>query len=487
MPGAVSYIPATDKERDSFRAELRDERTARRTAYRTAVRYYGGDHDNQLATDPDIPDDNVRINLVKMTADRTVSFLFPTVPDFKTDKSIVEETPEEAYLRGFWKANGGLKVLVKLGLRSFLAGHGYLRVKPVPERRREYRKYPTLSVLDPTSVSVYWQADDVAEILWYEQRYVVGSTPYLRDFVRQIDDTWRIYTYRGVTRTPEDKLVNIPTPHGEPIIWFDDMEFTGSNFELEGKPAIHQSTIPPIIDFAHLPHPDDYYGMSGFTEKDLQDTINRIASERNRIVRENSDPVDVLTGSDGDDLNTEGGIVTIENDRARITRLEMRGDLSGITTVLDKLIETYLAIARVVLLKGEAKDLQRVTNAAVRTLFLDAISQNTILQSTYGAALAQTSELALQMAYEAGQLDSNPQDIEVAVEFGSALPIDLTEIANINALAINNGYRTAQQAAEAMNQNWAETKEGLETEHTWRLEKFSLPEEPKSEKSDVGD
>lgn len=466
MPSAVKYVPATDKERNNFARDVGDERNRRRTAYRHAIRYYVGDHDNQLEIDPDVVDDNVRINLVKMTADRTVSFLFPKVPQFKLDKNSVAETSAERWTRKFFEENGGLKMLAKLALRGFLSGHGFLWIKPVPKAQRERKKYPKIIPLDPSSVSVFWQADDVAEVLWYEMRYHVGGTAYIRDFVR-MDDHWMIYTYKGTTKTDIDKIINIPTPHGEPAFWLNNLEFTGTNFELIDR-ARHAGEIPPIIDFAHLPHPDDFYGMGEFTEKDLQDAVNRIASLRSRIVREHSEPVDVVTGSDADEIDDEGSVITIENAQARVWRMEMKGDLSGITIVLEKLIETYLAIARVVLLKGEAKDLQRVTNAAVRTLFLDAISKNVLLQASYGGALAQVAKLGLLMAYEAGHIEENPQDIEVLVKFGSALPTDMSEVANINAIGINAGYMSLQEAATNQDMYWPEQQQAMESEHKWK-------------------
>jgi len=465
MPGAAEYVPATEKGRNDFAHEVATERDTRRKAYREALKYYSGEHDNMLDIDPDEPNDNTRINLVKMTADRTVSFLFPDVPQFKVDKGSVEETPDEAWVREFFEASGGLGMLIKLALRGFLSGHGFLRVVPVPKEKRHYEKYPKIVNLDPTSVSVFWAADDVSEVLWYEMRYHVGSVPYVRDFVNK-GNQWVIYTYRGVARNDGEMIVNIPTPHGEPAFWLNHLTFTGSNFELIAT-AIHTSTIPPIIDFPHLPHPDDYYGLGEFTEKDLQDMVNRINSLRNRIVREHSEPVDVLTGADADDIEDDGGIMSISQSDARVWRMEMKGDLSGITVVLDKLIETYLAIARVVLLKGEAKDLQRVTNAAVRTLFLDSISKNVILQSSYGRALKQVAQLGLLMAYKAGGEGANPKDTDMLVKFGSALPTDLSEIAIINAQGLSGGYMSRRTAATKLNLNWAEEQEAMEAEYEW--------------------
>ncbi len=463
MPSAIEYVAPTKVERNAFNGEVEQERRKRRERYETALQYYLGEHPAQLDYDPqdDDHDDNTVINLVQMTADRTVSFLFPSMPIFETDPASIEDTPEENWIDDFFEANGGLQALVKLGLRGFLSGHAFLRVKPAPTKRRGKKNvYPSMTVLDPTTVSVYWRADDTADVLWYEMRYMVGSVVYIQDFVKDEDnERWLIYTYRTVGAGGNtQQFPGSPTAHGSAnIVSLDQLDFDGGSngvFEAVGKPAIHASMIPPIIEFPHLPHPDDYYGMGEFTQQSLQDTINRIVSLRNRLVNDNADPVDVITGAEPDDVEKARGFMAIANPGAKVSRLELKGDLAGITGTLDKLIETYLAVARVVLLKGEAKDLQRVTNASVRTLFLDALSKNELLQSAYGYGLKRLVHLALQMGFEAGAITSNPENLDIEIRFPTPLPVDDTEIANQNAIMVQMGARSLRTAATKMGDDW---------------------------------
>lgn len=455
MPAALTYVKPTSPDRNSFSGEFLSEREVRRKRYRQALDYYLGEQDKQLIVeDPTDPDDNLMINLVQMTADRTVSFLFPEVPKFETDPASIEDTEEETWIKEFFEFNGGLASLSKLALRGFLAGHSFVRLKPVPQDRLgEPGVFPSMVVLDPSFITIFWKADDVADVLWYEMRYMVGSRVYIQDFVNVGEAGWLIYTYRTVV--DQNTFTGTTTHHGlGDNIVMDRIEFNEGVFEQVGSPALHTSRIPPIIEFPHLPHPDDRYGLSEFTQKDLQDAINRIASERNRIVRENSDPIDVVTGISPNELEDEGSIITIENPAARVNRLEMKGDLTGITAVLDKLIETYLAIARVVLLKGEAKDLQRVTNASVRTLFLDALSKNKLLQSSYGSALKKLVKLALEMGFAARQIQANPDALKIKITFATPLPTDDTEIANINAISVNGGWMSPRTAATSQGLDW---------------------------------
>lgn len=467
MPSAIKYIPPTHVDRNAFGADVFNERQKRRTAYRKAIDYYEGKHAVQLETAKDTVDHNVIINMVRVTADRTSTFLFPEMPRLEIDPGSIEPTDEEEYLIQFFEANGGLAKLVKLALRGFLAGHVFCRVKPAPEGLRD-KQFPRFIILDPSFVTVFWKADDVADVLWYELRYIVGNTVRVQDFVHIEDkDTWQIFTYEG-HMGQDSPLNDIPTPHGEPdnSVMLDDLKFHADVFKRISV-ADHTSSIPPIIDFAHLPHPDDYFGMGEANQISLQDNINRIASDINRIVAENADPVDVILGADIDDVKDKGGIIVVGQTGAKAQRFELRSDLPGIKGILEKLMETYLAVARVVLLKGEAKDLQRVTNASVRTLFLDAIAKNSILQSSYGLGLKAIAELALMMGFEAKHklVQSNPSELDVRVVFSEALPTDMSEIANINAIMVNMGARSKRTAATEIGDQWNFEQAAMSAEH----------------------
>src|SRR5690606_17909455 len=122
MPSALRYVPPDDKWRTNLTPSIINEKTARHRLYRRALKYYRGEHTKQLLFNPDTePDDNVVINLVKTTADRTASFLFPEAPVFEIDPENPDETPEEAFIHGFIKANGGVAFLTKMAIRGFLS------------------------------------------------------------------------------------------------------------------------------------------------------------------------------------------------------------------------------------------------------------------------------------------------------------------------------------------------------------------------------
>jgi hypothetical protein len=455
MPSAINYIPPTDAERSEFNGTVTEETSIRRESYATALRYYLGDHDK--------PDEDAKdityINMVKMTAERTSSFLFPQLPKFETDPASVEPTPEEAYIRQTFMVNGGLPLLVKMAERGFLAGHCFVYVKPNAARLKGSTKtFPKINLLDPVSVNVYWKADDVSDVLWYEQRYFVGNTAYIKDYVNR-GDFWQVFSYKSEPQGADlnENMVQVMTTHGIPnLAQFQGLPTFGGSWTVAANPEDHKTSVPPIIEWAHLPHPNDYFGLTEFgTLKSLQDSINAVASERMRIIRQHAEPVDVVTGAEVGEINDEGSTISIPNANARITRLEFKGDMTSMTGVLDKLVETYLSISRVVLLKGEAKDLQRVTNASVRTLFIDALAKNSVLQGSYGAGLADISKLVLLMGYADKKVTKNPADMDVQIKFAMALPQDMTEIVNVNTIAIHDGYMSERTAATNLGLDFA--------------------------------
>lgn len=457
MPAAIEYVPPTAVERQAYATNLAAERLARRRRYINALKYWSGKAPDQLEFDPETePDDNVSLNLVRMTAERTISFLFPALPRFRTDKNDPNPTKQEEWLCKAIDYNGGLQTFTKLGLRGFLAGMTYMRIRQNPAGKG----YPSMTVLDPLAITPFWHADDVGDILWYENRYIVGVDVYVQDYVRYpAENNWKIYTYRAPNAAAGAALIGDNTPNGagatprNPVLEL----INAASYELvltaKGeKFALHNSNLPPIIEIPHLPDPDDYYGHGEVTQTDMQDTINRLWSEVNRIVRKHSEPTDVITGADVDDVEQGDNVMTVADKDARVQRLEMKGDMSAAVDTVTKLIETYLATARVVLLRGEVKDLQRVTNASVRTLFIDMLAKNELLRDSYGRGLRNAVRLMLQMSGE--DFATTALDLDIECIFKDPLPVDLTEVANQNAIMVPMGGRSLRTAATAMGDDW---------------------------------
>lgn len=466
MPAVLRYVPPTDDGRNHFQAEVVKERTERQRSYKEGLKYYGGEHDDSLNYDPDEDpvDDNVTINLVKMTAERTATFLFSKVPVVELDNTQIEPTEEEEWVVRFIDANGGLALLNKWVLRGFLSGHSFMQLKP-PREKRKQETYPRISLLDPLSVTIYWNAEDVDEVIWYEIRALVGRQVHIYDYVHDLDkDTWTIYHYSSTDKRLDklDTIIETVTQqvYADYAGAIDRTTFGDDGWKLEAKEDHPDVGFPPIIETPHLPHPTGRYGQHEVGLKDLQDTINLIASLRTAVSRESGEPVDVILGAGLADVDNKGKIWVVDSPNATVTRLQLKGDLVSLSSTLEQLIETYLAISRVVLLKGEAKDLQRVTNAAVRTLFLDMIAKNSVLQASYGASF----KLIIQLGLKMSGLKKAGEDFDPKIKFANPLPTDFTELANQLAIVKNMGAVSKRTVATQMDYDWAFESVTIEAE-----------------------
>jgi hypothetical protein len=475
VPAIDKYYPPNAQERLAFNSRLTTERHQRQAEYRESLRYYEGDHPEPLEPfrSDDEPDDNVRVNLIKQACDRTASFLFSDYPQVRLS-SDPGETEEEEFIRKFFKSNNALSMFTKWAMRGFLAGHTFIRIHPP----RSFEKYPRLSLLPPASVTTFWRIDDPSDVVWYEQRYYSGEHIIVRDFVPDYPNKrWLILTYKSQDRRQNSFGLSVETAHGFEWNYQSEYELYSDTARFEDTPErlIHTSVIPPLLETPHLPDPNNYYGKPEVDEdnKRLQNNVNRLWSLINRTARTNASPTDVVTGTDIEEIQTGDDIFVFPNPETKITRLEMRSDLRALSDTADKLSATLLANMRVVILKGEAKDLQRVTNAAVRTLFIDMLAKNRVLQSNYESTLVAMVKLALSMT-------KHTKDYEPEIIWPNPLPTDMTEEANINALALAGGYMSLSGAAERLDRNWTEEREQIEREKEWKFglaQKYQLPEE----------
>ena len=432
MPKATRYYPPNSPNRNNLYLSISKEARYRRQGYVDALRYYKGNHDIDNK-------DDIVLNLVKITADRTIHFLFPKSPKFELETTSFENTIAEDYLTKVFENNGGLAFLVKLSTLGFLTGHNFIRVESLGGKN-----YPKFVIIDPLNVTVFWDENDVNKVLWYEVRYKVGDISYIEDIVYVSDNLWYV-----------------------------------AHFEVNGDflySSIHEAPIPPIIDWPHYPSLDTYYGVSEFGQKNLQDKINNMVNTLYKLSTAHAEPKDIIIGTSIEDIekSPDGNLYIVDssNPNTKVERLEVRGDMAGIGETLDKLIEVYLNVVRVVLLKGEPTDLQRVTNAAVRTLFLDSLSKREVLISTYTKGLVKLAKIVLLMGYSQKILSRNMFDDDITIDFQVPLPVDLSEIVNQNTLGIQGEYLSKATAATRMGLDWKleqsliEEEKPLETDLT---------------------
>lgn len=407
MPAAVKYDPGDAKIRSAAAAEAQ----ARRLLYDRARAYYMGRHKAQLINKAGEPNDNVIINLVKQVVDRTVSFLFPEMPKFEVTPN--DETIE-ATLQGLWRTAGGIQTLAKLAKYGALAGTVYARLQPTAQGTR-------VIAVDPGAVVAFWRGDDHEDVLWYEIHWSMGDQHYRQDIVHEAAG-WAIY----------------------------DFGRTGNSGQWELNNAARWDwNCPPMITWQHLIQPGEWYGQNEVGDLTASDQINKIASDISRILRYHASPRTVGTGFEAEELTQTaiGSLWTIPNEKAQVFNLEMQSDLSASMNYLETLKGAFYAERRVVVLKGDVADFQRVTNLGMRALFIDALAKNEELHRNYERGLEAISR---------GLLEINGNAVPEIIEPHYADPLPADPMAQVQTLQMERelGIVSQETAARERGRDW---------------------------------
>ena len=137
-------------------ADATAEEAARVEAISAAWDSYFGRFPKPLKVRAGQADDNVSVNYCRAVVDKGVSFLFGQDVRFELDET--EQTAEEEWLQECWQANRGMVTLQKLALSGAIAGHAFAKVVPA-------RPLPRVVVLDPASVRVHWDPEDLDTVV----------------------------------------------------------------------------------------------------------------------------------------------------------------------------------------------------------------------------------------------------------------------------------------------------------------------------------
>jgi len=430
MPGIMRYIDPNDPYRNGSMSDPFKERQDRADAYKKRRKYYDGEHKRFLDKAENEPDDNVIVNIFKQAVDRTLSFLFPAMPFLELAPHETQETPEERWFRQAWEYAGGIFFLTELGLNGALSGHNYVRVLPL----RTGEVFPRLINLNPESVITFWRSDDVDTVVWHEISWDVTdgkkTTYYILDVINN-DDYWELVQYVSIN---------------------------GSNWEIDGEIETWDHPVGPIVQWKHFPNPNRFYGKDEGGHLGLNDKVNLILSENARINRYHSSPKTIATGVSSEDVvpSNINDLWTIESSDAAVFNLEMMSELAAAQQLAVNLAENFLAESRVVILRGDVKDFQRVTNTGVRTVFMDMLAKNVLLRWEYGKGI---QDICRVMSLVAGKGELIPDIVHQ-----DPLPTDDLERVNVAAIERAMKIVSRRTISGKRGYNWDEELERQEAE-----------------------
>lgn len=443
MPPATKYDPNDKDLRETANSEL----TARRIASDRAWNYYEGRHDKQLKPQKNKRDDNIVINLVEQGVDRVIAFLVPEFPSLEISET--EETEDEAWLREAWE--DGARLLASMAEFGSVDGHVFCKVLPEPwlngepiEPGESAEMMPGVLVLNPANVVVFWQADNVKRVLWYEIYWSAGKREYRQDIVRE-GQGWAFYDYARA----DDK----------------------SEFALD-KTTEWPYSEAPIIDWQHKRNTRGYYGKSETGNLDLNNAVNRLMSDVGRILGVHASPKTIIIGSDAKGLieTAINNLWVLQNPDAQVKNLEMDTDLAASMGAVQYLEAAYFAQQRVVRLRGDVRDLQRVTNLGLRGFYTEQIAKNEELRRNY--------ERAIQAISRTMQAIGRKKIQKPKVHWADPLPTDPMEQVSSLEKEREMGIVSQETAARERGRDWNTERKRMAEENMDAVNAQMMGEDP---------
>lgn len=358
-------MPAASEYRDPNSRELRQraeaERRARANNLAAAQAYYLGNHRPSLRHDSGV-NHNVAINLCQQVVDRVTAFLFPKMPTLE-----LKDSETQATLRTAWDEAGGVLLLQDMAQSGGLGGHVFAKVVPGAAEGMP----PRIINLNPATVQTWWREDDIQHVLWYSIQW--GGEGFGRMFRQDVvrgDDgqSWRI------------------------VDWVFTREWQKVNESQWNSP------YGPVIDWRHDARPGQYYGAGELTHAALNDRINAIASDMNKVLYYHASPRTVATGVSATDVKETAvdNLWTVPDAKAKVTNLTLPADaLQPGLDYIRYLEQQFLAQSRVVRLTGDIADFQRVTNLGVKILYGDQLAKNEELKRRYERGIQEISRRVL--------------------------------------------------------------------------------------------
>lgn len=311
-------------------------------------------------------DDNVILPLARIIVDKGRSALFGEPVNFEVD----DDERADEWLDAAWAANKQATLLQNWALNGAIAGHAYLRLHVGDP-------YPRITVLDPATVRVFWNPDDIAVRVRYRIEYL--TTDMTGEVVARRQDI----TDQGGSWLIED--------------------FVGSE-DRRGFRKMAEDVWPypfaPIVDNQNLPAPGMFYGLSDLEPSvlDLARGINRTVSNLQRILRYHAHPKTVVKGTGPDDLRVGVDDVLFMPDTATIENLEMTSDLNSSMQFYERLVDALFEVARIPqVARGKLDNAGALSGVALRILYQPLLEQTSDKRRLYGDALLDVNERLLLM------------------------------------------------------------------------------------------
>lgn len=389
MPEATQYIlDPNNTDYQAVEKAFATEYNARASEFKRNWAYYDGDHDLPLKKQKDGHNDNIIVNHVESLAGRITGFLLGDGITFDAGGDDTETSTDDD-IAMLWQANRGMILQENIALSGAIEGHNAVRLSPPGEMD----EWPKITRLKQMHFSAFWDEMDMSRVLWYRLQASGRRIDYVRGTItdNRLDhdaENWLEFVYEidGIASGPFSQSTkwilkrfadNRPNPLPWPYPW------------------------SPIVDWQNLPNPNGYYGKTDVKSAiALNDALNFLLSNAQRIVKHHADPKTVGTGFNAAELiaSQVGGFYTVANPEAKIYNLEMQSDGALVQWLLNQIISGLWESGGMVdpqTMKDKVGDL---TNFGLRVLFANAIKKTEKKRLLYQEAFELIGQHSLELA-----------------------------------------------------------------------------------------
>jgi hypothetical protein len=367
--------------------------------------YYRGKHRRQTLSKPEQPDDNVVFNLSSRVVNMGKDFLFGHPPTFEIDGE-EERTDAEEYLDAAWGTEEQRAMLLqKLAINGAVCGTAFIRLY-----EQDGGDLPRIQNVDPAMVDVITLDDDIDQIMAYHIIWRSGENNWKRHRIDlQENDTWLIT---------------------------EEIAFNNDNLWREMDTIPWPWSFAPVFYCQNLTLPNSIWGVSDLESADLNDTINTVASNINRILRYHAHPKTIGTGFQASLMQNTAvdQFWTIPNENANVYNLEMQSELQAAYQYLSELKTIYAKVTGVPELDPATVNVGALSGFALRILNGDLLAKTEGKRNTYGAMLSDVNAALMQLG---GYGDARVNNV-----WKDPLPESETEEAQVLTMDRQNGLST---------------------------------------------
>lgn len=348
--------------------------------YQLLWEYYKGNHKKSLNDNKY----NITLNYAGKIVDKGVSYLFGK-PVLLELNEFENTAMEETLANVFGSPEDMQQLFIDMAITGGVCGDFVIQIWI------DENGIPHFDNINPSLVYPKSSSNNYKDIYEYEMRWIDGDKVYRNRHIRIEDGTW----YSEVQR--QEPNTNY---------WITDEELSYA----------WPYTFPCIIMGKNLPNPHSIFGKSDLEEADINDAINFVASNINKVATQFAHPIIWGKGFDAEKLDiSEFNIST--DDNANLSALEVGKNTATNTDFLNFLKSSIADITSVPEDNPDTLRIGASSGFALQVLHNALILKTGIKRTFYGAAIIEMCRRALSIA---GYGDDN----KVKLFWQDPLPVD---------------------------------------------------------------